>query len=130
MNASVVKSDGRAVMPSIQSRRATRRSRAARVEFWQTVLLSTFVGLVLVANLFIGAVVVFGTVKSQFQTTNGPTDVHTGRFTEMLLDGTFCRTVLFDNKSAETIDDKVVLCNKSVPYRASKGGSRFNWGGD
>jgi hypothetical protein len=113
--------------PSIESRRAARRARMRRLEFWQTALLSTFIALVIAANLFIGAVVVFGSVKSQLVTHNEPTKVRTGRMTEMLLDGTFCRTIVFDNKSAETVKDKVDLCDQSGLFSGS-GKSRFNWG--
>lgn len=114
--------------PSIQSRRAARRSRAQRIKFWQTVLLSTFAALVIGANLFIGAVVVFGTFRSQLETYSEPSKVRTGTMTELLLDGTFCRTVVFDHKSAETIKDKVELCDESVRYFGGGSKSRFNWG--
>lgn len=126
MNPTAEMPDGGSSAPSIQSRRAARRSRAQRVEFWQTVLLSTFAALVIGANLFIGAVVVFGTFKSELETYSEPSKVRTGRMTELLLDGTFCRTVVFDHKSAETIKDKVELCDDRYSGGGSK--SRFNWG--
>jgi hypothetical protein len=113
--------------PSIKSRRAARRARTRRLEVWQTVLLSTFVALVIAANLFVGAVVIFGSVKSQLVTYSEPTAVRTGKMTEMLLDGTFCRTIVFDNKSAETVKDKVDLCDQPGLF-SSGGKSRFNWG--
>jgi hypothetical protein len=118
--------DGSTSTPSVESRRAARRSHALRIEFWQTVVLTTFAALVIGANLFIGAVVVFGTFKSQLKTYTEREEVRTGRMTEKLLDGTFCRTVVFDNKSAETIKDKVDVCDESVTGAGRK--SRFNWG--
>lgn len=130
MSASPDRQDGNAGVSDFQSRRALRRTRAARTQFWQTVLVSSFIALVLGANLFIGAVVVFGAVKSQFQSKDRPADVRTGHFTQFMLDGTFCRTVVFDNKSAETIYDKVALCDKSVRSSGSGGRTRFNWGGN
>lgn len=127
MNTSADEHGGSKSVPSIESRRAARRSRAARIEFWQTVLVSTFIALAIGANLFIGAVVVFGTVKSQLKTYNEPAEVRTGRFTQLLLDGTFCRTIVFDNKSAETVQDKVELCDQSR-HSGNNGASRFSWG--
>jgi hypothetical protein len=128
MSPAVDMPDGSDDAPSIQSRRAARRSRAQRVEFWQTVLLSTFAALVIGANLFIGAVVVFGTFRSELETYSEPSKVRTGTMTELLPDGTFCRTVVFDHKSAETIKDKVELCDESVRYSGGGSKSRFNWG--
>lgn len=128
MNTTVNRPGDGDIAPSIQSRRAARRARAVRLEFWQTALLSTFIALVIGANLFIGAVVVFGTFRSQLKTYNEPAAVRTGRMTQLLLDGTFCRTVVFDNKSAETVKDKVELCDESVRYGGDGGKSRFNWG--
>ncbi len=127
MNSTADMPNASASAPSVETRRAARRSRAQRVEFWQTVLLSTFAALVIGANLFIGAVVVFGTFKSDLKTYSEPSEVRTGRMTELLLDGTFCRTVVFDNKSAETVKDKVELCDESVRFSGG-GKSRFNWG--
>lgn len=128
MNTTVDRPGDGDTAPSIMSRRAARRARALRLEFWQTALLSTFVVLVIGANLFIGAVVVFGTFRSQLTTYDERSAVRTGRMTQLLLDGTFCRTVVFDNKSAETIKDKVELCDETVRYGGDGGKSRFNWG--
>jgi hypothetical protein len=127
MNTTADSHGGNTSVPSVETRRAVRRSRAARAEFWQTVFVSVFIALVIGANLFIGAVVVFGTVKSQLKTYNEPAEVRTGRFTQLLLDGTFCRTVVFDNKSAETVKDKVELCDQSR-HPGGNGISRFSWG--
>jgi len=128
MSTTVDRLGGDSSTPSVKTRRAARRARTRRLEFWQSVLLSTFVALVIGVNLFIGAVVVFGSFKSQLVTHNEPAKVRTGRMTEMLLDGTFCRTVVFDNKSAETIKDKVDLCDQSFKFTGGAGKSRFNWG--
>lgn len=127
MNTTADRQGGIDSVPSFESRRAARRSRAARAEFWQTIVVSGFVALMIGANLFIGAVVVFGTVKSQLETYKEPAKVRTGRFTQLLLDGTFCRTVVFDNSSAETVRDKVELCDQSAHGNNSP--SRFSWGG-
>jgi len=80
---------------------------------------------VISANLFIGTLLMLGSFRSQLVTYNEPTEVRTGRMTEMLLDGTFCRAVVFDNKSAKTIKDKVDLCDQSVRFSGG-GKSRFN----
>jgi hypothetical protein len=56
-----------------------------------------------------------------------PSKMRIGRMTELLLDDTFCRTVVFDHKSAQTTKDKVELCDESVRYSNGGSKSHFNW---
>ena len=98
--------------------RAARQSRELQRGF----LVTVFFAVVLGANLLIGAVVVFRGMQSQFG-AEGPA-AHTTKITRPMLDGTFCRNVVLDNRSAQTITDKVELCGPR-----SSGKSEFSWGG-
>jgi hypothetical protein len=108
--------------------RARRRSREARAGIWHVVITSSFFALVLGANLFVGALFVVGTVQARLGEPDAGARFRTARFTRPLYDGVFCRYVLFDNKSAELIQDKVDLCGPSVRGRGLRSLTAFTWG--
>jgi hypothetical protein len=112
--------------PSVISRRRARKSHDARVKFRRVAGISAFYIAVLGANLYIGAVVVLGNMHTHDRAQQMADSVKTARFTRPLLDGTFCRTIVFDNKSAETVADKVDRCDGSD---RGKRGLSFTWGG-
>ena len=112
--------------PSVISRRRARKSREARVKFRRALGVSAFYIAVLGANLYIGAVVVFGAMHTHDRGQQMADSVKTARFTHPLLDGTFCRTIVFDNKSAETVADKIDRCDGSD---RDKRPLSFTWGG-
>src|ERR1700733_8030537 len=103
MDTAVEQAEGGRSMP-VAAVRATRHSRELRRGF----LVTIFFAVVLGANLLIGAVVVFRGMQSQFGAES--TADHTTKITRPMLDGTFCRNVVLDNRSAQTITDKVELC--------------------
>jgi hypothetical protein len=46
-----------------------------------------------------------------------------------LLDGTLCRDMMIDNKTARTIEDKVEPCNPVIDKPKAKSKPEFIWGG-
>jgi hypothetical protein len=109
--------------------RATRRSREPRNGFWRVFIVSAFFVAVLAANLFVGAVVVVGNVRSQTQSSVPGATGPTALITHPLLDGTFCRYSVFDNNSARTLEDKIELCGTRGRAPSGTGKSDFSWGG-
>jgi hypothetical protein len=108
------------------SGRALRRAHDARVKFWRVAIVSGFFAVVLGANLIIGGVLVVKALSSHSSQTTGYTRI--GRVTFPMLDGVFCRRVLYDNKTGQTTTDKISRCDdhKARPQTSSK---NFNWGG-
>jgi hypothetical protein len=88
---------------------------------------SGFFIVVLGANLYFGAAWIFGTLRSQNETERIWATSQTARIIQPLFDGTFCRIIMYDNKSAHDIKDKVARCD--APIRKSKSTLEFNWGG-
>ena len=119
-------SNGEHALSAAHARRELRRSREARTRFWRASIVSTFFIAVLIANLFVGAVVVVGAFRKEPDTAS----IAIGRATIPTLDGVFCRHVLFDNRTAETKEDKISRCDDRDDVRSRRrAGSIFSWGG-
>lgn len=108
--------------------RAVRRARETRKAFWRAFVVASFFVVVLAANLYVGAVVVVGSVQSHALSAVPGATGQTALVTNPMLDGIFCRYTVFDNNTARTIEDKVELCGTRgrVP---SVNKSDFRWGG-
>jgi hypothetical protein len=108
---------------------AARHARDGRVRFWRLVVVSAFFAVVLSANLFVGAVVVFGNMRVQANAEKAATNGQIARVTRPLLDGTFCRYTVFDNNTANTIEDRVERCDSPRGKPKIRAKSEFTWGG-
>src|SRR5690349_1843503 len=86
---------------------SARRSREAQTKFWRVSFIAAFFIAVLAANLYVGAVVVAGRVRAHMQPTVAGATGMTASITHPLLDGTFCRSSVFDNNSARMLEDKI-----------------------
>jgi len=132
MSEAVDMADSDRKAPGSMPWRAARRSREARVKYWRALAVSAFFIAVLSTGLFAGAVFMFGSFRGQDGSDRTWTANQTARISHQLLDGTFCRTVVFDNASARTIEDKVTRCDtkgrKSKDFSVSKNTTEFNWG--
>ena len=113
-------------LSTAHARRKLRHAREKRAGFWRVSVVSIFFIVVLIANLFVGAIVVVGAMHREADTAA----LMIGRATIPTLDGVFCRHVLFDNRTAATKEDKVSRCddrddNKPKP----RARATFSWGG-
>jgi hypothetical protein len=109
--------------PATRRGRDPRRPRDNRNGLLRVLIVTAFFIIVLGANLFIGGVVLVGGLHD-----NGIGKYRIGRVTFPLLDGTFCRHILFDNVTAQALEDKVSECgDEIVPPRPGRR-TRFNWG--
>jgi hypothetical protein len=111
-----------------RSGRELRRAREARTKLWRVSVVTTFFVVVLGANLLVGATLMLKALRAQAGETSASTRF--GRVTFPMLDGVFCRHVLFDNTTAEATEDKVSRCDddraRERPHRTTS----FNWGKD
>jgi hypothetical protein len=114
----------------IRSRQASHRSRTAWVVSWRVFIVTSFFVVVLGANFFIGTMVMVRRFQDQTNSTGLEAYGRTARVAYPLLDGKFCRNIVFDNKTAQTIEDKVSRCDGDSHVSKRNGSAGFSWGGD
>ena len=108
--------------------RATRQQREARLRFWRVFAVSSFFVVALGANLYVGAVVMMENFGNPFSVSKAPL-TSTAQIKRPLLDGTFCRNIVFDNTTSHAIEDKVERCDKKADQPRGKTRTQFSWGG-
>ncbi len=122
--ADTVKADRKAMR-----QRVLRRQRDARIRFWRLFAVVSFFAVAIGANLYVGATVLLGNMRGPVVVEKSvPGDGRTARVRRPLLDGTFCRDIIFDNQTSESVEDKVERCDKSVPPPRRRNRSQFSWG--
>ena len=94
-------------MQAVEVRRELRRSEETRVKFWHVAIVSSFFIVVVGASLFLGAVMVIGTLRGNDNANELTADGRTGRFARTLRDGTLCHYIVFDNKTAQAAEDRI-----------------------
>jgi hypothetical protein len=110
------------------AQRDLRRSREKRVTFWRAVVASSFFLLVLSASLFLGAVMMVGTLGGQDSSNLLTADGRTARFARTLSDGIRCHYMIFDNKTAQTVEDRIGSCDEGKPKSKPERPAAFSWG--
>jgi len=116
-------------MQAVGRHRDLRRSRETRTRIWHATILSSFFIAAVGASLFLGAVIVVGTFHGNDSSGDLTTDGRTARVARSLRDGTLCHYVVFDNKTAQVIEDRVGRCDESKPKPKQERPPAFSWGG-
>jgi hypothetical protein len=121
--------NAKASKSSPPDRRNAIRAREARIKYWRVLIVSTFFAVVIGGNMIFGAVVVIGNMQETAKAEAAAAEKRkSGRISRPMLDGVFCRTTVFNNRSGEAQEDKIERCDDGTPAgRASK--SEFVWGG-
>jgi hypothetical protein len=109
-----------------QSGRELRHAREARTKIWRVSVVAIFFAVVLGANLFVGATLMLKALRVQAGETAASTRI--GRVSFPMLDGVFCRHVLFDNTTAEATEDRVSRCDDDRARERPGRTTSFNWG--
>ena len=113
----------RIVVPrSLRSRRHELRAKTARL----VVVLSLFLMLI-TAAVFIGGRSLIGPMLEKAMARAGDTH-RKGAIVFTMPDGTFCRHLAFDNKTAELTESTVLQCPEARPREAAHPPSGFAWG--
>jgi hypothetical protein len=115
------------VANSSRRSRELRHARETRTKIWRVSLVTIFFVVVLGGNLFVGAVLMLKAFRAQAGETAASTAF--GRVTYPMLDGVFCRHVLFDNATAQAKEDKVSRCDEDRARERLGRSTTFNWGG-
>ena len=111
-----------------EARRDLRRSHESRTNFVHAVIASSFFVVVLGASLFLGAVMMVGAFRSWNASDSMTSDGRTGRVARPLNDGTFCHYMVFDNKTALAVEDRVGRCDEGKPKPKLERPRTFSWG--
>ena len=119
--------DGRN-MQVLGARRELRRSQETRLKFWHATIVSSFFIVVVGASLFLGVLMMIGTIRGNDSSNELTADGRTGRVAYALPAGTHCHYMVFDNKTAQTVEDRIRRCDEASP--SPKGTPPvFVWGG-
>lgn len=114
-------------MQRFEAQRILDRSNEARMQFWRVTIVTSFFAVVFGASLFLGTVMVVGTFSddpSSELTANG----RAGRVARTLRDGTLCHYMVFDNKTAQTVEDRIGRCDETRAKPKPEKPARFTWG--
>ena len=114
-------------MRAVAARRDLRRSQETRARFWHVVVVSSFFFIVMGTGLFLGAVMVIGVLRSN-SGAELTDDGRTGRIARSLQDGKLCHYILFDNKTAQTVEDRIARCDEGKPKPKKESSATFSWG--
>ena len=110
--------------------RAAFRTREARTKYWRVLIVSLFFAIVIGGNLILGAVVLIGNMQENAKLEVAATEKRkTGKISRPMLDGVFCRTTVFNNKSGEAQEDKIERCDDASPATNHTYKTDFVWGG-
>ena len=114
---------------TVDLERTARRAHEARVKYWRVFVVTAFFAVIVGANLFVGGVLVLSKMESRSQAEEAAIAAHaTAKISRPMLDGVFCRTMVFDNKSAEAVENKIERCDQPGRAQARPRQGQFVWG--
>ncbi|MGB7702157.1 MAG: hypothetical protein WBL91_11050 [Pseudolabrys sp.] len=104
-----------------------RRSLESRAKFWHVAIVSLFFVAVVGSGLFLGTVMVIGTFRSDgsSEMTAGS---RTGRIAHSMPDGKLCHYIVFDNRTATAVEDRVGRRDEHKPNPKKERPAAFSWG--
>jgi hypothetical protein len=109
--------------------RSLLRAREARIKYWRVVIVSGFFAIVVGSNLILGAAIVIDNMQENAKAEVAAMEKRkTGKISRPMLDGVFCRTTVFNNKSGEAQEDKIERCDDGSPTGRSLK-TDFVWNG-
>jgi hypothetical protein len=108
--------------------RTIARSNEARSQFWHVAIVTSFFVIVFGASLFLGTVMVIGTFHGADPSNELTANGRAGRIARTLRDGTLCHYMIFDNKTALTVEDRIGRCDENKPKPKQEKPATFTWG--
>ena len=114
-------------MSAVETRRDFRRSQETRTRYWHVAVVSLFFLAVVGSGLFLGAVIVIGAIRGD-ESNELTAGSRTGRIARALQDGKLCHYVIFDNKTAIAIEDRIGRCDEDKPKPKKERPAMFSWG--
>jgi hypothetical protein len=99
-----------------------------RASWWQAGIASLFFVVVIGASLFLGVLIMIGTLHGS-NPNELTADGRTARIARALNDGSLCHYIVFDNKTAQTVEDRIGRCDEGKPKPKRERPPVFSWGG-
>ena len=127
MNASPNIAGGDGKLQAAETRRDLWRSQETHASVWRAAIVSSFFVVVIGASLFLGAVMMIGTFRDQDGALHS--DGRTTRIARALRDGTLCHYLVIDNRTAQSVEDRIGRCDESKPKPKPVTVPTFRWGG-
>jgi hypothetical protein len=115
-------------LQTFQAQRTIARSNKARSQFWHVAIVTSFFVIVLGASLFLGTVMVIGTFHGVDPSNELTANGRTGRIARTLQNGTLCHYMIFDNKTAQTVENRIGRCDENKPKPKQERPATFTWG--
>jgi len=112
----------------VEVRRDLRRWQETRARFWHVVVVSTFFLTLIGAGVYLGTVMVISALRTNTGLTELTADGRTGRIARSLQDGKLCRYILFDNKTAQAVEDRIARCDDGTSKPKRQTPATFSWG--
>ena len=72
---------------------------------------------------------VLGAIRPNNDSNELTADGRTGRIARSLRDGTLCHYLVFDNKTAQAVEDRIGRCDEGKPKQKQERPAAFSWGG-
>jgi hypothetical protein len=89
---------------------------------------SSFFLTVIGAGVYLGTVTVIEAFRVNTAFSELTADNRTGRIARSLEDGKLCRYILFDNKTAQAVEDRISRCDQDTPKAKRQTPASFSWG--
>ncbi|MGC1945959.1 MAG: hypothetical protein WA679_00120 [Pseudolabrys sp.] len=102
-----------------------RRSLGSRAKFWHVAIVSLFFVAVVGSGLVLGTVMVIGTFRSDGSRDDSGS--RTGRIARSMPDGKLCHYIVFDNRTATAVEDRVGRCDEDKPKPRKERPAAFGW---
>jgi hypothetical protein len=115
-------------MQSVEAQRALNRSKEVRAQFWHVTIAACFFVVIIGTSLFLGTVMIIGTFGASDPSNDLTTSGRAGRFARTLRDGTLCHYMVFDNTTAQTVEDRIGRCDENKPKPKQERPATFIWG--
>jgi hypothetical protein len=115
-------------MQTFEARRTPVRSNDARAQLRHVTIVTLFFVVVLGASLFLGTVMVIGTFHAVDPSNELTANGRAGRVARTLRDGTLCHYMIFDNRTAQTVEDRIGRCDENKPKPKAERPATFTWG--
>ena len=112
----------------VEARRDLRRWQETGARFWHVVVVSSFFLTVIGAGVYLGTVMVISALRTNTGLTELTANGRTGRIARSLQDGKLCRYILFDNKTAQAVEDRIARCDDGTPKPKRQTPAAFSWG--
>jgi hypothetical protein len=97
------------------------------VRFWRATIMSSFFIVVVAASLFLGAVMVIGIIRGKDSSNELTADGLTSHVARALRDGKLCHYIVFDNKAAQAVEDRIGRCDEGKTQAKKESSATFSW---